>query len=42
MVKLGKPKASFDKAIAEIEAYIKNPSVIINKTFPTRFFHELL
>lgn len=27
MMKLGKPKASFDKAIAEIEAYIKNPSV---------------
>jgi len=27
MVKLGKPKNSFDKAVGEIEAYMKNPAV---------------
>lgn len=31
MVKMGKPKSKFDVAIAEIEAYIKNPTVIINQ-----------
>ncbi|CAO1367003.1 unnamed protein product [Diamesa hyperborea] len=31
MVKLGKPKNKFDVAIAEIEAYIKNPAVIIHQ-----------
>lgn len=33
MVKLGKPKNKFDVAIAEIEAYIKNPAVIIHQNF---------
>ncbi|CAO1360699.1 unnamed protein product [Diamesa tonsa] len=33
MVKLGKPKNKFDVAIAEIEAYIKNPAVIIHQHF---------
>lgn len=27
MVKLGKPKNSFDKAVVEIEAFMKNPAV---------------
>jgi hypothetical protein len=27
MIKLGKPKGTFDKAVKEIESFIKNPSV---------------
>lgn len=27
MVKMGKPKASFDKAVEEIENYMSNPDV---------------
>ena len=27
MVKLGKPKATFDKAVLEIESYMKDPAV---------------
>lgn len=29
MLKLGKPKASFDKAIEEIEKYMLNPNVSV-------------
>ena len=33
MVKLGKPKTSFDKAVGEIEAYMKNPAVSYSLKF---------
>jgi hypothetical protein len=34
LLKLGKPKTSFNKAIAEIDEFIKNPAVSYLLTYP--------